>query len=355
MQLLEAERIAKIYSPRLFRGCRSGSGTGAGERDAHAALIDVSLTLGSGEALGIVGANGAGKSTLLRILAGLAQPTRGRVRCIASRGALLDLGAGFIDELSGLENARLALRMLGWHGDPELIERVFRFADLEDFSGEPVRSYSTGMRLRLAYAVAVAIEPSILLVDELLAVGDEAFQRKCSQHIARFLTHGGSLVLASHNLYQVEKLCSRAIWLDHGRVRASGPARMVTGEYQASLGGDFDADSISAPEAGRIQIEISGVGEPEVNVGEPMRIRLAGSDPSAEGMRLELGLRDGTTVAALSVRGDRQFECLRCPLVPGRYWARLSNREGRILAVRSFDCRGDSRELGSVRLLHAWG
>jgi lipopolysaccharide transport system ATP-binding protein len=212
------------------------------------------------------------------------------------------------------------------------------------------------MRLRLAYAVAVAIEPSILIVDELLAVGDEAFQRRCSKHIARFLERGGTLVLASHNLYQVEKLCGRAIWLDEGRVRRAGPSRSVTADYQASLGEPVEVGSATEIAGRKIEIEVAGDGEAEVTAGAPMTIRVIAPAPPPEGACLELGLPDGAAIAAFPLVPSRDLALPRCPLVPGRYRVRLrSGPDGRVLAVRSFECRGASRELGSVRLPHAWG
>jgi lipopolysaccharide transport system ATP-binding protein len=203
------------------------------------AVRDASFEIAHGESLGLIGRNGAGKSTLLRLLAGVARPTEGRIEVGARLGCLLDLGVGFHALETGRQNTETVLRLLGGLSarDARLAAReVAAFADIGDFFDAPLRSYSTGMQLRVAFAAATLLAPELLVTDEVLAVGDAAFQAKCSRWFDRFLADGGSLVLCSHDLSQVERLCRRAIWLESGQVRDIGPAREVIAEYRSHVG-----------------------------------------------------------------------------------------------------------------------
>lgn len=190
------------------------------------ALDDVSFDVAPGEALGVIGGNGAGKSTLLKILFGLLKPDRGEVRVRGNLAALIELGTGFQPQLTARENIQLAASLAGLHSRDaaELYEKVIDFAELEGAAEAPVQSYSTGMRARLAYAVAAQLEPSVFLVDEVLAVGDLTFQRKCAAHMRRHLDRGGSLLLVSHSTHQVQSLCTRATLLHEGRQLFTGSA-----------------------------------------------------------------------------------------------------------------------------------
>jgi ABC-type polysaccharide/polyol phosphate transport system ATPase subunit len=189
-------------------------------------LDDVSFELNSGEALAVMGANGAGKTTLLRIVAGLLKPDSGEVRVRGRLSALIELGAGLNPLLTGRENIEIAAALQGvaGRGLASLTERVLAFSELEHVVDAPFQSYSTGMRARLAYALATQTEPDILLVDEVLAVGDLAFQRKCFQHLQSFLGRGGALLLVSHNPYQAQAICRHGLLLDRGRVAFRGSA-----------------------------------------------------------------------------------------------------------------------------------
>ena len=201
------------------------------------ALQDVSFSIPQGRMVGVIGRNGAGKSTLLRLVGGVGRPDRGGIKVNGRIGALLDLGAGFHPDLTGRENvfisgviAGLTRRQVAQHFDD-----IVAFAELEEFIDNPLRTYSTGMKMRLAFAVAVHIDPDILLIDEVLAVGDMAFQRKCLARIEQFKQRGCTILLVSHDVGQVQQLCDEVIWLRKGQVAAHGPADVVVGQYKAEM------------------------------------------------------------------------------------------------------------------------
>ncbi len=201
------------------------------------ALRDVSFEVKKGTAVGLIGGNGSGKSTLLKIIAGLLQPTSGTVSVAGRVAALIELGAGFHPEISGRENVFINGAVLGLQRRQieARYDEIVEFAGLADFMEEPVKTYSSGMFVRLGFSVAIHTEPEIMLVDEVLAVGDEAFSHRCIRRIEEFLSVGGTLLLVSHALGLVEELCDRAIWLDRGLVRASGPPRQVVDAYREAI------------------------------------------------------------------------------------------------------------------------
>lgn len=199
----------------------------------HWAVRGLDLELAPGRAIGVIGNNGAGKSTVLRLLAGITEPTEGEVRLHGRLSALLDLGVGFQEGFTGRENIELGCQLLGLSAaqiEDRMLE-IIRFAELGEFIDDPVRTYSTGMALRLGFAVAVHVDADVLLVDEVLAVGDQYFQRKCIRRIESLLEGGTSLVLVSHDLHAIRALCHEVIWLDGGRARMRGPAREVVETY----------------------------------------------------------------------------------------------------------------------------
>jgi len=202
-------------------------------RETFWALKDVSFAVDRGESVALIGANGAGKSTLLGLIAGLAEPEKGTVSVTGRLAALLELGSGFHGDLTGRENVYLNGALLGLSRQ----EMRRRFDQIVDFSGvgefidEPLRTYSSGMMLRLAFSVAIQVNPDILIVDEVLAVGDQSFQAKCLDKIAAFQRSGNTLICVSHVPSAVQNLCPRAIWLDHGRVVMDGPSAGVIEEY----------------------------------------------------------------------------------------------------------------------------
>lgn len=203
------------------------------------ALQDVSFTVNKGEALALIGANGSGKSTMLKIIAGVLQPTGGRARVQGSIAPLIELGAGFDMDLTARENIFLNGAVLGYSRSfiEANFDEIVSFAELEEFVDVPVKNYSSGMVARLGFSIATQVKADILIVDEILAVGDFMFQQKCYKRMEEMLSGGTTLLFVSHDAEQVKKLCSRAIWLDHGHVMADGVAAKVCEEYRAAMEG----------------------------------------------------------------------------------------------------------------------
>jgi lipopolysaccharide transport system ATP-binding protein len=206
-------------------------------RKAFWALDDVSFTVKRGESIGIVGPNGSGKSTLLKIMADLARPTRGKINVNGRISALLELGAGFHPQITGRENAILNAVLLGLtrREAQEVLPDIIAFSELGDFIDEPMRTYSSGMYIRLGFSVAVHVHADVLLVDEVLAVGDAEFQQKCFDHIEKLRAKGVTIVLVSHDLGSVTRFCERAILLHHGQVQVEGKSQPVVHEYLSRI------------------------------------------------------------------------------------------------------------------------
>src|SRR6266545_5035247 len=202
------------------------------------ALRDVSFRVDRGQCFGVVGANGSGKSTLLKLIAGTAKPTAGTIGVEGRVSALLELGAGFHPDFTGRENAYLNGSLLGLtrRETEAAMPKIESFAQLGRFFDAPIKTYSSGMAARLGFAVAVHVDPDVLLVDEVLAVGDEYFQHKCYAKIAEFRGAGKTIVLVSHDVGLIQRLCDRAIWLDQGHVAANGTVRDVATAYHLEVG-----------------------------------------------------------------------------------------------------------------------
>jgi homopolymeric O-antigen transport system ATP-binding protein len=202
------------------------------------ALRDVDLRVEKGEIFGIIGRNGAGKSTLLKVVSRVIMPTSGRVRIQGTLAPLLELGAGFHPELTGMENVLLNGTLLG-HSIGEMqskMEGILEFAELGAFIEAPLRTYSSGMVARLGFAVATAWQPEILLLDEVLAVGDEAFRQKCHVRMQSFRQSGTTILMVTHDMAAVSELCTRAAWLEHGKIAHAGPTSDTIGAYRAARG-----------------------------------------------------------------------------------------------------------------------
>ncbi len=207
-------------------------------------LKNINFKVIKGDSLAIIGKNGAGKSTLLKILSGVIQATSGHFHINGQIGALLELGSGFDPEYTGIENLKMSAAMFGLSGSEakDKIKHMIEFADIGDYINEPVKNYSSGMVVRLGFSVITQIKPELLITDEVLAVGDESFQLKCLNWIDGYIKEGGTLLLVSHSIYHVQKLCSHAMWLENGEIKQYGDVFDVTQAYQESM-----VDGISLP------------------------------------------------------------------------------------------------------------
>ncbi|NND45789.1 MAG: ABC transporter ATP-binding protein [Xanthomonadales bacterium] len=388
--LVRMENVSKIY-PRVHRPWERMRAfasilLGGEPSDGARVLSDISLEVLKGQSLGVIGENGAGKSTLLKVLTGVIQPTTGSVEVNASIAALLELGAGFQPEFSGIENVRMKAALLGL-SSAELDQRmdeILAFADIGEYIHEPVKHYSSGMVVRLAFAVVTASRPDILITDEVLAVGDESFQKKCIRWIERFLEDGGTLLMVSHSMYIVQKLCHRALWLQDGNVEQYGEVYPVTQSYlawhQSRSAEERRLREANLGDAGHYRVE--SVTFPVQPDNESLRIRM-GDDLEAECVLrspdgrppvLHIGIVriDGTPVYGVtsdseSVKpeqlDDRHYRFRirfnRPGLLPGSYQLRALAMDPEGLRVfdtqeRLVQVSGESIDVGLVHLPHAW-
>ncbi|MBS0327048.1 MAG: ABC transporter ATP-binding protein [Proteobacteria bacterium] len=350
-------------------------------KDVFRALDGVSFAIERGESLGVIGENGAGKSTLLKIIAGVIKPTRGTVESNGRVGALLELGSGFHPEYTGLANIDLAAALLGL-APSEIAasrERIIDFAGLGEHIREPIKHYSSGMVVRLGFAVATALAPDILITDEVLAVGDESFQKKCIAWMERYLAEGGTLLFCSHSMFHVQKLCSHAMWLKDGCVERYGISADVTRDYLAyheekEARAKEGVPRARAESAGWYAVQRLALDADCVEQGADLTIdgEVYAPDDRAPVVVIGVVRADGTPVfgvtsdmdrVALRDAGDHRWmfrmTLTRLPLQPGRYAIRAhaADPEG----VRVFDhvertltVRGETRELGLVHLRHRW-
>jgi ABC-type polysaccharide/polyol phosphate transport system ATPase subunit len=237
MYIVEFNHVSKIYyhgGGRVLLRKRLQQMFSGRRPDTFSALKDVSFRIPKGESMAVVGPNGAGKSTLLGLVAGLSRPDAGTISVNGRIAALLELGSGFHPDLTGAENVTLNAALLGLtrRRTAELFDEIIEFSGVgEEFINEPLRTYSTGMMMRLAFSVAINMDPDVLLVDEVLAVGDASFQEKCYQKIHQFRNSGRTLLCVSHASGMVQQLCDQAIWLDHGEIVMGGPIAEVMEAY----------------------------------------------------------------------------------------------------------------------------
>ena len=304
------------------------------------ALKDIDIQVDEGETLGIIGANGSGKSTLLKLMTRILYPTKGKVVTNGSIAALLELGAGFQPDLTGRENVYLNASILGFSKKEvdKRFDNIVAFAEMERFIDNHVRNYSSGMYIRLGFAVAISVDPDILIVDEVLAVGDEAFQRKCIERIEDIQEAGKTIIFVTHNVEMTKEICTRVVMLDHGVIVKEGKPREVVNFYHQAM----EVDESERSERGSRQMEVLGVAllnekdEPvnEFDTGEDMKIRVAYranepiDDPvfgfsiddyrgfTAYGTNTRLkGLELGTVEG----EGFVQFDLKSLPMLEGRY------------------------------------
>jgi len=349
MSVIEVRDVGKRYRRAAIGERRLRSIGDWGPSTDRWALKNVSFRVSAGETFGLVGRNGSGKSTLLRVLAGVTRPTRGTVSVSRRVSGLLTLGEAFHPLLSGAENATTQAVLAGLTSRQarERLADIAVFAELEDHMDQPLRTFSDGMRLRLGFAVAIHVDPEVLLIDEILSVGDLRFQQKCLDHLQALQADGVTIVLASHDLSQVRKLCTRAIWLGEGRVRDLGPAAQVADSYEKAMSeavprrassnnnshrfGSGEVDIVGARLLDGKGRETSGL-----VLGSPatVEIRFVARRPvpdaifgvsarSTEGAAAALDLStagDGHTVGRLEGDGAIHLHLERLDLSPGSYW-----------------------------------
>jgi len=240
MQVITCRGVSKVFhrhsGAKLIRNHLAESWKRRPAEPPFYALRNVSFDVRDGESISIIGGNGAGKSTLLSLVTGLATPNEGSIEVKGRVAALLELGAGFHPDLTGAENIRMNAALLGFSRKEtnELFDSIVDFSGVGEFINQTLRTYSSGMSLRLAFSVAVNLNPDVLIVDEILAVGDQSFQAKCIERIRRLRKSGKTLLFVSHNAGMVLELCDRALWLDHGSLIMQGPAKEIVAAYQAT-------------------------------------------------------------------------------------------------------------------------
>lgn len=348
--------------------------------ETRLALKGVNLEVPAGHTVGVVGANGAGKSTLLRILAGIIDPTGGSYRIMGRVAPLLELGAGFVPLMNAKDNIRLNGKLLGLSGREieELAPKILEFAELEDYAEYPVRTYSAGMQLRLGFAIAQSLEPDVLLVDEVLAVGDAAFQKKCLSRIEEFRSRGSTILIVTHSLADLGGLCNRVVRLEGGRVIAEGPAEEVIEAYLEDMKSSprsmepppwrvqnphrrttsevvIESIEVMGPDGNKVDSVKSGdsirlrihyrVNEPvenpmfRVQIFRSDGLFVHGANTYRHGLRLGRVERDGVL--------DLNYE--RLNLLEGRYWFNVSiypDEYGRAIAERAYDLLEPAFQLG---------
>jgi len=357
-----------------------------GVRDVQA-LRDVSMTVEPGGAVGLVGRNGSGKTTLLRLISGIIKPSSGKAEAGGRVASLLELGAGFHQDFTGRENVYLnaSIHGLSRARVREVMDEIVSFAELEKFIDLPVRTYSSGMFMRLGFSVAAHIQSDVLLLDEVFAVGDEQFQRKCFGKIAEFKQRGGTIVFVSHDAQAVERLCDRAVLLRQGEVAFDGPTTEAIAEYRRLLAADVNPDELVAGlrewgsgEARIISAELvddDGEARSQFASGEPITVRLrVAADPGVAPPRVSLELRDdgglvlGAAAQDTSELGwngggerDLTYRLARLPLADGSFHLRFALADaasGRLLhtlddAVRFF-VFPTGEETGAILLDGRW-
>jgi lipopolysaccharide transport system ATP-binding protein len=354
--------------------------------DGAQVLHDISLQVARGESLGIIGENGAGKSTLLKVLTGVTRPTSGSVSVNAKTAAMLELGAGFQPEFSGMDNVRMNASLLGLGGDDleQRLDDILAFADIGEYIWEPVKHYSSGMIVRLGFAVMAASEPQLLITDEVLAVGDESFQKRCTRWIEGFIEGGGTLLMVSHSMYLVQKLCKHAMWLQDGRLRQSGDVFDVTQAYlawhESRVATEKAHRDKASGQAGRYRVTGFRLdGEPSKlplvrKMGSDLEIEMDLYSPDERPPVGAFGLAraDGSMVYATTSEFEDikahqvdenqyrfRFKFISLPLLPGSYSVRATAMDPEGLRVvdereQTLTITGETRELGLFRFPHEW-
>ncbi|MEP6483189.1 MAG: ABC transporter ATP-binding protein [Rudaea sp.] len=389
--LVEVRGLGKKYPNVFHRRDRFkallGLLAGRGDAKSTSVLRNVNLNVAAGESLGLIGENGAGKSTLLKLIVGVLTPSEGTVAVHGRIGALLELGAGFHPEYTGRENIALSAALYGL-SDAELrakSQEIVDFADIGRYIDEPIKHYSSGMIVRLGFAVVAALRPDLLITDEVLAVGDESFQKKCIAWLEDYIESGGTLILVSHSMYHVQKLCRHACWIKDGEIASSGDVFDVTQAYLAyqekKVAKQDDAARSTIPNHAQefylLDFALNGHHEDIAlvvtqNANLVVRVRVHSRDGRVPIIGIGLARADGTAVYGINSDMDsispvrESIDCYRLeiefdelPLLPGSYELRVHalDTEGVRLfdtMTRTLTVRGESRELGLIRLPHRW-
>ena len=412
-KLVHIENVCKVY-PKVHRPAdrlRAFVSLLLGREPSNGAevLKDINFDVYQGASVGIVGENGAGKSTLLKILTGVIEPTKGTVTSQGNIAAMLELGAGFQPDFSGLDNVRMKASLLGL-SKAELAERmddILKFADIGEYIHQPVKHYSSGMVVRLGFAVITACRPDLLITDEVLAVGDESFQKKCIRWIEGYMENGGTLLLVSHSMYVIQKLCKKAVWIHEGKIKKFGDVYAVTQAYLAwherRRAEEKELIVNATGDAAYYRIEhfaLAGT-EHQINVAadgntDPAANEVAGAQDDDDGHEFKMGddieveLRiispdgrapvgivgvvraDGTPVYGVASDHDHaqavklsdslyrfRYRLNNIQLLPGSYNLRGHSMDPEGLRVFdshefTFTVSGNTKELGYIRLPHQW-
>lgn len=389
---IEVENVVKKFRRHRNRATSIKQFITGGRRrdyDDFVALDDVSFNVRRGEVFGVIGHNGSGKSTMLKCMAGILRPSSGTVRVYDRMSALLELGAGFHPELTGRENVFLNAALLGMTRR----EIAAKYDQIVDFSGldvefldTPVKTYSSGMYVRLAFSIAINVEPDLLIVDEILAVGDIDFQRKCTERFLEFRNSGRTTVIVTHDLGSVRTMCDRAVWLDHGVLRGTGdPGKIVDG-YTESMSGASDRlanlgtyrEGSGEVQFTEVQMAVQGEHVNRVRTGDDfeLRVRFSATTPienpaisvtfaTSSGLTLsdpctrDVGLELGT------VAGDRELAVrfADIALLPGEYHVHCTLTDqrrqhvfDRVHSAITFDVMAGAplEQRGSVSLRPSW-
>jgi lipopolysaccharide transport system ATP-binding protein len=411
--IIEVEGISKRYSigkkqsygslrEEIMQAIASPfkrSGRASRKSDSIWVLKDIGFELQEGEVLGIIGRNGAGKSTLLKILSRITEPTKGRIKMRGRVASLLEVGTGFHPELTGRENIFLNGALLGM-GNVEIrskFDEIVAFSEIEKFLDTPVKRYSSGMYVRLAFAVAAHLEPEILIIDEVLAVGDSAFQEKCLGKVGDMAGGGRTVLFVSHNMAAVSKLCTRGLYLDDGVIAGSGAVDDVIGKYASSatpeLGGgpvqitdnlshrgsvDFTIDAIKVTRADGVEITRLNTGDSikirveytaNERLGSPNLFIICKTGMDAKIFQLSNGPISGYNIDEVYGKGFFELLINDIPLVGGTYFLDVGFARGTIeryfiidkavkLIVSPTDVYGSGLELdnsrGLVAVSHKW-
>jgi lipopolysaccharide transport system ATP-binding protein len=390
--LLEANNLGKSYPAdshavnrlramlKILLGCSQSL-----SNNSVAVLRDVNLRVHAGQSIGIIGENGAGKSTLLKLLSGVIKPTTGRLQCFGSIAALIELSAGFDMEASGIENIYLKTALMGLSRKQTRahLDAIIEFADIDDALSQPVKTYSSGMVVRLGFAIVAIQKPQLLMTDEVLAVGDESFQRKCINWLDNYLADGGTLLMVSHSTYQIKRLCQQTIWIHEHQVAMQGDSDKVIAAYL-----DWHAEKQSKTEQTVIRainphsyqvlsmrlLNAADAEVEQVESGGCLRIEITLSSPDGRKPAAGFGLieRGGLPVygvasteapASGSQIDAHQWRFLvdipQLQLLAANYIVRVHALDPEGIRVcdsmeMKLAVRGSSLELGNCRIAHQW-